>query len=117
MDRRRDGLERGELLGDALVLLAVLLDHSAGDEILQLLVSAQAQHFFSAAGGIAIAQVQVYHFEKLLELVRGPRGKHRGEFLGDEIREPARKRGFLGNRHRNSRLTCISLFTREILSQ
>ena len=68
---RGDRLERGELLRNALVLLAVLFDHAAGNQVLKLLVSAQAQHFFTATRRITVPEILVNDIEELLEFVIG----------------------------------------------
>ena len=73
----------------ALILLAGLFNHTARHERLKLLVSAQAQHFLSPAGGVAGTQVAMNQVKEFLELVRIFPGENRDEFLGDKVRQAA----------------------------
>src|SRR4051794_25983910 len=57
--RRRRGLQGGQLLGDALVLLEFLFHHSARNQILKLFIRTQAKHLFATAGRIAGPQIGV----------------------------------------------------------
>jgi hypothetical protein len=78
---------------------------------LELFVSTQAEHFFTATGRIAGAQIRVHHIEQLLELERALRGEHGCEFLRHEIWEPTGESGLLVNRHRAGKVTYILLPT------
>jgi hypothetical protein len=68
-DRRRSRYEGRELLRDTLILLAVLLHHASGDEVLKLLIGPKAEHLFAATGRIPGAETLVNEVKKLLELV------------------------------------------------
>ncbi len=65
--RGRQGFGKG---GEALVFLAGFLHHAARHEILQLLVSTQAEHFLSSTGGVSGSEPLVDDVEKLLEFER-----------------------------------------------
>ena len=101
---RRDRLREGG--GQALVFLAGLLHRATGDQILKFFIGAQTQHFLAAAGGITGTQIFVHDIEELLELEGGAAGKHRHQFLGDEIRNPAGECVFLQNGHKAQTITC-----------
>jgi hypothetical protein len=72
----------------ALIFLAVLFYGATRDQVLQLFISAQTQHFLATACGVAGAEVFVDDVEELFKLERRPTRKHRDEFLGHEIRNP-----------------------------
>ena len=90
----------GERGREAFVFLAGLSHRAAGHEILQLLVSTQAQHFLAAAGRISRAQIFVHDIEELLELERCTAGKHRNQFLGHQIGNSTGECVFLENSHK-----------------
>ncbi len=84
---------------ETFVFLAGLLHRTAGDEILELLIRAEAQHFLATTGGITGAQVLVHDVEDLLELERRAAGEHGDQFLGDKVWNSAGKCVFLENGH------------------
>ena len=61
-------------------------DHAAADEILQFFVGAEAEHFFSTAGGVAGFEFRVNHFKEILEFEVGSGHEGCCQFFGDEIR-------------------------------
>src|SRR5687768_18442122 len=63
--RSRRGLERGELLRHAFVLLPVLLHHPTSHQVLKLFVSTKPKHFFPSAGRISGAQILVNALEQV----------------------------------------------------
>lgn len=71
--------------GVASIFLAGFFHDSRPDEILKFLVSAQAQHFLSAPGRVAITEIRVDDVEKRFELERGFFGKHCCQFLSNAI--------------------------------
>ena len=77
------------------VLLAILFDRSARDQILQFLVGAQSQHFLATAGRVSSSEIFMHDIEQLFELERRTPGKDRYQFLGYEIRNAARECIFL----------------------
>ena len=80
---------------EALVLLAVLLDHVARNKMLQLLVSSEAEHLLTTAGGIPLLESVVDDVEELLELERSPLFHQYGnKFLGYQIGESAGEGAF-----------------------
>ena len=90
---------------EALVLLAVLLDHVARNKMLQLLVSSEAEHLLTTAGGIPLLKSVVDDVEELLELERSPLFHQYGnKFLGDQIGESAGEGAF--TLHGNSVVLC-----------
>ena len=74
-------------LGHALVFFAGLLDLARSHEVLELLVSAQPQHFFAAAGGIPSPESRMNDAKKSFELVgfRARKGRH--QLLSDIVRD------------------------------
>jgi len=52
---------------EAAVFLAILLNKSPGNEILKLLVSAEAEHFFPAADGISSFQILINDLKKVVK--------------------------------------------------
>ena len=58
----------GQSRRQAFVFLAVLLDSTARDEVLQFLVGSQAEHFLATAGGVTSPKILVHDVEKLLKL-------------------------------------------------
>ena len=93
--RRESGVELGrclkkrhERLRDAAVFLAGLLDDASLHKVLELLVSAQSQHFFPATGEIPGTEVGMDDVEKRFELQRALLGKHRCKLLSDSIWTP-----------------------------
>ena len=85
--RRKKGLGQGRR--QAFVFLAGFFHHPAPDQVLQLFVSAQTQHFLAAAGRIPGPQILVQNLKELFELERCPAGKDRNQFLSNEIRHSA----------------------------
>ena len=71
-----------------LVFLPALLNETTGDKILQFFVGAKAEHFFSAAHGVALLQPIVDELKKVVkpeELVVC--AEHVHQFIGDVIRK------------------------------
>src|SRR5712691_5044805 len=89
------------------VLLAILFDRTARDQVLQLLISAQAKHFLTATGSVSSPKVFVDDIEKFLELERGASGKDCHQLLGHKIRNSARKCVFLENSHRARKIAHV----------
>ena len=54
---------------EALVLLSVLLDETAGDEILELLVRTEPQHLLPTADSVPLLKVFIHKLKELIELV------------------------------------------------
>lgn len=79
----------GQRGGEAFIFLAGLFYHPASDQILELFVSAQAEHFFATAGGISRTQVLVQDLKKLLKLKGSASGEDRNQFFGNKIRDTA----------------------------
>jgi hypothetical protein len=52
---------------EAAVFLTILLNKAPGNEILKLLVSAEAEHFFSAANGISSFQILINDLKKVVK--------------------------------------------------
>src|SRR5438874_9827056 len=73
----------------AFVFLAVLFHRPTRDQVLQLFISAQTQHFLATTCGVAGAEVFVDDVEELFKLERRSARKHRDQFLGHKIRNPA----------------------------
>jgi len=65
---RRDRL--GERGWKPFIFFAGFSDSAAGYEILKLFVSAEAQHFFAAAGRIPGTKIFVHDIKELFELER-----------------------------------------------
>ena len=82
------GQEGCEALGDALVFAASLFHHAGGHEILQLLVGAEAEHFLTAARGVAGFEVGVDDIEERFELKRRLPGEHVGQLFSYAIWTP-----------------------------
>ncbi len=80
------GFEGGEDFGDALIFSFDFFDHAAADEILQFFVGAEAEHFFSTAGGVAGFEFRVNHFKEILEFEVGSGHEGCSQFFGDEVR-------------------------------
>lgn len=73
----------------AFVFLPAFLDETAGDKVLQLLVSAEPEHFFAAAHRISLLQPIINQLKKVVkaeELV--VISEHIHQFVSDVIREP-----------------------------
>jgi hypothetical protein len=73
----------------ALVFLADLLDETASHEVLQLLVSAEAEHFLATADGVAEFQVVKHSFEEVVEAKDLVFRENVAEFVRDVIGKPA----------------------------
>lgn len=97
--RRVGRLESVGQGGETAVFLAGLLHHAAGDEILQLLVGTEAEHFLAAAGRVALAQLLMNEIKELLELEGTLFGKDTDQLLGHQVRQSAGKSAFSLNRH------------------
>lgn len=73
----------------AAILLAVFLDKTASDQILQLLVGAEAKHFLPPTYRVAGLQILVNNLKEIIE----PKGlfvrKNGDQFVCDVIRHPA----------------------------
>src|SRR4029453_17435896 len=71
----------------ALVFLAVLLDRPPRHEILQFLISSQAQHFLATAGSVPGPKVLVHDVEQLLKFERRTPGEDSDQLLSYQIRK------------------------------
>lgn len=71
----------------ALVFLADFFDQSAGDEVLQFFVGAQAEHFFAAGNGIANFQFFKGALEEVVEGKNFVLHEDADEFIGNMIRK------------------------------
>ena len=69
------------------------VDRALADEALQFLVSAQAQHLFSATGGVQLAEIGEDDLEEGLEFKGGFGRKHRHQFFSDFVRSATREKG------------------------
>lgn len=82
-------------LGDAvetLVFFAVLLDETAGHEVLKLLISAETKHFFATTHSIPLLETCVDIFEKIIkskELLVS--SQYINEFIGNVVWKSAGK--------------------------
>jgi len=81
--RNRTGQSRWQ----SLVFLAILSDCASCDEILQLLVSAQSQHFLATAGGVPGPKILVHNVEQLLKFKRRTPGEDSNQFLSYQVRD------------------------------
>ena len=54
---------------ESAIFFAILFHETAGHEILELFVSTEAKHFFAATDGIALFQIFVDQFEKVIKTV------------------------------------------------
>ena len=89
--------------GEAAVFFAGFFDHAAGDEVLKFLVGAEAEHFFSTAGGVAGPEALVDDVEELLEFEGSAFfGKGGDELFSHQIRETTRERTFSLHKHEQS---------------
>jgi len=79
----------GQRRRKTLVFLAILLHRTARDQILQLLISTEPEHFFATAGRVPRPQIFVHNIEKFFELERGSPGEHCNQLLRHEIGNPA----------------------------
>ena len=68
------------------------VDRSLIDQTLKLFISAQAQHLFPAAGGIALPEIDQENVEQRLEFERAARRKHSDQFLGNVVGCATRER-------------------------
>jgi len=80
---------------------------------LQLLISSQAQHFFTTAGGIPRAQIFVHDIKELFELERCTPGKYGNQFLGHQIGNATRKCIFLQNSHKAQMISHFAHYAAE----
>lgn len=71
------------------VFLAKLLDQSAGNEVLKLLVGTETKHFFATAHGVANFQILEYAFEQVVETEDFVFRKDGAKFIGDMVRKSA----------------------------
>ncbi len=86
--------------GQTAVFFTSFFDHTTRNEVLELFVSAEAEHFLSTAGRIPGAQALVNNVEKLFKLEGCTFfGEGGNEFLGHEIRKPTRERTFSLHKH------------------
>src|ERR1700730_694772 len=95
---RRDRARQGGR--QPFVFLASLLYGPACDQVLQLLVSTQPKHFLASAGSIPRPQIFMDDIEEFLELERGAAGKHRYQFLRNQVRNSTGECVFLENSHK-----------------
>ena len=59
-----NGIGKG---GQSFVFLPVLLNHVAGNKMLQLFIGSEAKHLLTTASGIALLEAVVNHVKKLFE--------------------------------------------------
>jgi hypothetical protein len=69
----------------ALVFLAILFDGTARDEVLQLLVGSQPQHFLTAARSVSCPKILMHDVEELLELKRRTPREDSNQLLSYQI--------------------------------
>ena len=72
-------------------MFTVFLDHAAGDEVLEFFVSAESEHFFAAADGVAEFEIFVNGFKKVIELVDFLLHQCCDQFVGNVIGQAAGK--------------------------
>ncbi len=84
---RKEGF--GQSRRQSLILFPGFLDHSTGDQVLELLISPEPKHFLAATGGVPCAQILMQDLEELFKLERGASGKDRNQFFRNEIRHSA----------------------------
>jgi hypothetical protein len=77
----------------SLVFLAKFFNQTTGHEILKLLVSTQAEHFFSTADGIANFEVGEDTFKEIVEAEDLFFSKDIAKFIGDMVRKTAGESG------------------------
>ena len=72
----------------AFVFLAILLNRTTCDKVLQLLIGSQPQHFLAAAGSISRPKILMHDIEQLLELERGTFREDSNQLLSYQIGNP-----------------------------
>ena len=73
--------------GSSLVFLANLFNKATGDQVLELFISTQTEHFFSAANSIADFQICKNSLEQVVETKYFLFRKDTTELIGDVIRK------------------------------
>ena len=71
--------------GSSLVFLAQLFNQAASHEILELLVSAQAEHLFTAAHGIADLEIGENALEEIVETKHFLLSKDVAKLIGNMV--------------------------------
>lgn len=71
------------------IFLTKFLDETAGHEILKLLISPEAKHFFATAYGVANFQILEDAFEQVVETKDLVLRKYGAKFIGNMIRKSA----------------------------
>lgn len=73
--------------GRALVFLADFFDKATGDQVLELLIGTEAEHFLAAAHCIAHFEICKNSFEQVVETKNFLFRKHTAKFISDMIRK------------------------------
>ncbi len=73
--------------GGSFILLAEFFDKTARHKVLKLFVCTQAEHFLTAANGVANFQIGENALEEIVEAEHLFVGKDIAEFIGDMVRE------------------------------
>ena len=73
--------------GCSLVFLTDLLNKTTGDEVLELFVSTETEHFFSTAHCIADLEICKNSLEQVVETKHFLLGKHAAKLISDMVRK------------------------------
>ena len=73
--------------GSSLVFLADFFDQAAGYKVLKFFISAQAEHFFTTADGVANFQIGENALEEVVEAEHFFVGKDIAELISDMVWE------------------------------
>lgn len=75
--------------GRSLVFLADFFNQTAGDEVLQLFISTQTEHFLSAAHCIAQLEIRKDPLKQVVETENFLLRKDTAKLIGDMVRKAA----------------------------
>lgn len=87
-------------LRQSLVFLAFFLDHTPGNQVLELFISTEAEHFFSTTDGVAFFESSVNSFEEIVKSEEAVIiSQHVNDFICYVIRDAARETSSFRSSH------------------